>query len=219
MSQCSNCHRELPGFETLCLQCFEAGYERVMHPKQWWQRVQLRPQFARNNIIGFSVLFGFAFVLLRFDFPYFHARHMRTTEISVLLSTLFACIAFFHGQEKSQPASVPPRVKREIDWRRFGFLAAAEIAAGIVLYALFTVTSEVVLAGFVMASFVIFQIDIFDPKRNRSIGSLLGIVTAVLATVCFAIGNATHRDVWTRLMFVGFSLQATLIALDRWADL
>ena len=41
MSRCPYCRRELPGFETVCQRCFEAGYEHVAHSKSKWQSRQL----------------------------------------------------------------------------------------------------------------------------------------------------------------------------------
>jgi len=55
MSRCPCCRRELPGVETLCDQCFRAGYDRVTHPQPWWHR--LRPRFARGNFAAFSAIF------------------------------------------------------------------------------------------------------------------------------------------------------------------
>ncbi len=124
MSRCSYCRCELPGLETLCQQCFEAGCDRIAHPKQWWQRFQLRPQFTRDNFIGFSLLFTVSFASLRFDFPYFHARHMWNTETSALIATLIGCLAFFHhGGDKSEVG--PTRAKKfdqRMNWKRFALL-------------------------------------------------------------------------------------------------
>jgi hypothetical protein len=58
VSQCPYCRRELPGFETLCQDCFEAGYDQVLHPIPWWRRMRL----TYNSLYVF--LFVFFYVLI-----------------------------------------------------------------------------------------------------------------------------------------------------------
>jgi hypothetical protein len=94
VSRCVYCHHELPGSETLCRECFEAGYHRLLHPRPWWR--QVRPRLNRSNALGFLVLFVFCFILLRFDFPQFHSRHMKTAGASAVIAALIACTSFFH---------------------------------------------------------------------------------------------------------------------------
>jgi hypothetical protein len=82
MSRCPYCDRELPGFETLCQQCFEAGYEQVAHPKTWWQRRQFWRQWPRLTL---DIFYIFVFVLLLlWGHSLFHTRLLRYHRLSVL---------------------------------------------------------------------------------------------------------------------------------------
>src|SRR5437016_5793026 len=45
MPRCSDCHCDLPGFETLCSKCLEARYSELSHPKSVLESMQ---QFASN---------------------------------------------------------------------------------------------------------------------------------------------------------------------------
>jgi multisubunit Na+/H+ antiporter MnhC subunit len=64
MSRCPYCHRELPGFETLCQRCFEAQYSQVATP--WWQRRQLwHPPMLTPDLLQLFV-FAFVYTLLVF---------------------------------------------------------------------------------------------------------------------------------------------------------
>lgn len=68
MSRCPYCRRELPGFKTLCQKCFEAGYERITHPKPWWQRRQwpkLTPEVVHVFTLVFLVLWGHSVLHIR----------------------------------------------------------------------------------------------------------------------------------------------------------
>jgi hypothetical protein len=221
MSLCPYCRRELPGLETLCQQCFEAEYDRQAHPKPWWQRFHMRPQFTRDNFIGFFLLFTFAFASFRFDFPYFHARHMRTTESSTLISTLIACIAFFRqGKDKLRPVVAPfGNARGKIDWHQFVLLAGVEVAAGFLLYLLCTFLPRGAQFPLGVTSFVILQMDILIPSRRRSLGSLLCAITAVPATICGIAWSMADQAVWLRLALVNGCLMAGLILLDRWEEL
>ena len=58
MSRCPYCGRELPGFETLCQKCLDAGYDRIAHPMPWWQRMR----FTQDCVYVF--LFVFFYVLI-----------------------------------------------------------------------------------------------------------------------------------------------------------
>ena len=60
MSRCPYCRRELPGFETLCQKCFEAGYDRIAHPTPWWQRMR----FAQDCVHVFLFVFVYAYLIL-----------------------------------------------------------------------------------------------------------------------------------------------------------
>jgi len=216
MSRCSYCDRELPGFEALCRECFEAGYERLVHPKPWWVRFQLRPRFTRDNFIGFFVFFVFFVATLRFDFPYFHVRHMQTTGTSALI----ACVAFFYeGEGRSQPDGASSgRVKQPVDWRHLALLGAGEVAVSLFLYLLFAFLPVAVEWIFALVGGVIIQYDILFPRWKRSLGSVLGAITAVPGTACMIAWMITDRDLWLRLTIVGISLSAALIVLDRWED-
>ncbi len=223
MSYCSCCRRDLPGLETLCQQCFEAGCDRLAHSKPWWQRFQLWPQFTWDNFIGFSLLFAIVFVSLRFDFPYFHPRHMRTTETSALMSTLFACTAFFH-RPKGKSQVVAARLNTfeyKTNWRRFSLLVAAEAIAGLFLYTLFTFIPVGLQMLITVAGWVIVEIEIWTFPKNRSLGSVLSAITGVAGFLCLLAWRITHREVWSRLGLVGGCLIAGLILLDRrqeWLD-
>jgi len=223
MSRCSYCHRELAGLETLCQQCFEAQYDQLSHPKPRWQRFQLRPQFTRDNFIGFALLFTVSFASLRFDFPYFHARHMRTTETSALISTLIACVAFFHqGRDKSQIVAAPSNVpEHKMDWRRFTLLVVAEAVVGLFLYALFTFIPVALQVLITVASWVIVAIETWTFPKNKSLGSLLSAITSAAVFLCWLAWRITYEQVWSRVELVGVCLMAGLIFLDRrqeWLD-
>jgi len=220
MSHSSYCHRDLPGLETLCQQCFEAGYDHVVHPKSWRQRFQLRPRFTQDNFIGFLIFFLFFFVMFRFDFPYCHVRHMWTARSSGLFSALMACVAFFYEGRERLPSSATPSgsIGREIYWRRLSVMVAAEVAVGLMFYGLFTFLPLAVEVIFALIAGVIIQYDIIFPNPKKSLGSLLGMITAVPGTACLIAWSVTDRDIWLRLMVVGLSLSATLIVLDRRED-
>jgi len=47
MPHCSDCRRELPGFETLCSKCYDARYARMGHPKPFEELVR---QFLSNPL-------------------------------------------------------------------------------------------------------------------------------------------------------------------------
>ena len=211
MSRCAYCRRELPGLETLCQQCFENGYDGLVHPKPWSYR--LRPRLTRGNLVGFFILFVFSFVLFRFDFPDFRARHMKTTETSSLISILIACVAFFYESKGKSESVILPR--RNFETRsilgRLMLLVAVELIVGLFLYFM----PMAVLVIFAFVGLVIVQNDIFDPIRTKSLGSLLCAITAVPATFCFIAWRITDQDVWLRFMLVGQSLMAALIFLDR----
>ena len=133
MSRCPYCRRELPGMETLCDQCFRAGYERVTHPRPWWHR--LFPRFARGNFAGFSALCVVGFAIWRFDFPLFRARRMHSTDTSLILAALFACWAFFIDTKAKSPDATP--LEAQFRWSGFLELAVGLIVLGALRYTLF----------------------------------------------------------------------------------
>jgi hypothetical protein len=47
MPRCSDCHCELPGFETLCSKCFEARYSELGRPKSFLQSMR---QYVSNPL-------------------------------------------------------------------------------------------------------------------------------------------------------------------------
>jgi len=200
--------------ETLCDQCFRAGYDRVTHPKPWWHR--LRPRFSRGNFAAFSAFFVLGFAIWRFDFPAFRARWMHSTDTSLILAALIACASFFiDTKEKSSDV---PRLEGTFDWPRFLQLAAGEIVIGAFLYVVFILTPTWVAVIFGLISWIVVQIDIFDPKRTRSLGSRLYAVTAIPSTLCFIVWRITNQDVWMTRMLVCCTLMAGLTVLDRWKD-
>lgn len=227
MPRCSNCGCDLPGLETLCQQCFEAGYDRLAQPKPWWRRFQLRPRFTRDNFIGSIFVFTLLFARLRFDFPYSHARHMWTTETSALFSAFFACIAFFYeGRAKSRAVVEASSSRTSTGYGRSTYarlllLVVCEITAGTLLYGLFTVMPLALQALVTVASWTIVSIEVGTFPKNKSMGSFLGAVTGVASFSCGVAWGITGQEVWSRLMLVGGCLMAALIFLDRrqeWLD-
>jgi hypothetical protein len=223
MSRCCYCQRELPGLETLCQACFDAGYDRVVHPKPWWQRVQLRPRFTRANVIGFFVSLALAFVLLRFDFPYFRAHRMWNTGPSALLSILIASFAFFY-QARLRSAVVATHanslagansLKPKLNLRKLVLLVVIEAAAGLLLCSLFMfvpLAVQILIAG---ASCVIVEFENMTFPKNRSLGSFLCGLTALASVCCAVAWRVTGQELWSRWMVVGVCLMAGLVFLDR----
>jgi hypothetical protein len=167
--------------------------------------------------------FTVSFASLRFDFPYFHARHMRTTETSALISTLIACVAFFHqGRDKSQIVAAPSNVpEHKMDWRRFTLLVVAEAVVGLFLYALFTFIPVALQVLITVASWVIVAIETWTFPKNKSLGSLLRAITSAAVFLCWLAWRITYEQVWSRVELVGVCLMAGLIFLDRrqeWLD-
>lgn len=218
MSRCVYCRRRLSGFETLCQECLEAGYDRLVHPKPWWHR--LRPHLTRGNLFGFSLLFVFSFLLFRFDFPYFHIRHMKTTQTSAVIATAIACAAFFHhdrGQSKST-AALARSLENRPTWGVVALFVVVELLAGLLLYAVFTFVSMTVGVIIALVGWAAIRVDIFDPLRTNSLWSRLSAITAVPATAFFIAWRVTDQGVWLMLMLVGSTLMGGLVLLDRWED-
>ena len=190
----------------------------MVHPKPWWHR--LRPRLTRGNAFGFCFLFILCFAMLRFDFPHFHARHRRTTETSTAISTLIACGAFFREDKgKSESAIVRPQSSvRPFEWGHFMLLGAGELMAGVLLYAVFTFTPMAVQVSFGFVSGVIAQIDIFDPKRTKSLGSLWCAITGAPLLLCLIVWRMTDQASWLTAMLVCGTLMAGLTILDRLED-
>ena len=52
MSQCPDCGRDLPGFQTLCSKCYDARYSDVGHPKSLLESIrQLGSNPIRRQVI------------------------------------------------------------------------------------------------------------------------------------------------------------------------
>jgi len=69
-----------------------------------------------------------------------------------------------------------------------------------------------------LISWAIIANDNIDPKKNKSLGSLLCGITAIPVVSCGVAWRMTHEDVWSRLMLTGGALMAALIFFDRRAD-
>jgi hypothetical protein len=97
MSRCPYCRRELTGFETLCKDCFEAGYDRIVHPVPWWQRI--RPTY--DSLYEFLFVFGYLYLLLRIN------RDNRPTMtgliVLALLFAVFTILIGFATRDSSKP--------------------------------------------------------------------------------------------------------------------
>jgi hypothetical protein len=92
MSRCPYCDRELPGFETLCQECFEAGYEQVGHPKSFWQRRDLLRQWPKltPNAVYF---FLFVFLIL-WGHSLLHIRILDRYHRVSILDSPFVWLAY-----------------------------------------------------------------------------------------------------------------------------
>jgi hypothetical protein len=102
---------------------------------------------------------------------------------------------------------------------RFLLLLLGEAVAGVFLYALFTFMPTAVQIPIVLAAWAMLAYDnIFHPKKNRSLGSLLCTITGIPVFCCGVAWRITHEDVWSRLALTGACLMAALIFLDRRQD-
>ena len=81
MSRCTYCRRDLPGFETICQDCLEAGYDRVAHPTPWWKQFRL----TTRSLYAFLFVFVYASVILRIN-----RDHHPTMTGRVLLALILA---------------------------------------------------------------------------------------------------------------------------------
>jgi hypothetical protein len=116
------------------------------------------------------------------------------------------------GQSEGRPAHA-----------RFLLLLLGEAVAGVFLYGVFTFTPTAVqmLVAFV-AWAIIFYDNTVHPKKNKSLASLLCVITAISVFFFGLAWRNTHEDVWSRLALAGACLMAALIFLDRrqeWFDL
>lgn len=65
MPRCPYCRRTLPGVETLCQTCFDAGYGRVTAPNPWW--LSLRPTLTWTSLCTFLFYLLPTFLIFRID--------------------------------------------------------------------------------------------------------------------------------------------------------
>jgi 4-amino-4-deoxy-L-arabinose transferase-like glycosyltransferase len=86
MSHCPYCRRSLPGFETLCQQCFEAGYEHITHPTPWWG--QFRLTYRSLYVFFFSFVYGFIIFSINRD----HRLPMLTLAILAFALAAFLIV-------------------------------------------------------------------------------------------------------------------------------
>lgn len=113
MSRCPYCESELPGFETVCQKCFEAGYDRVTDTRPWWQRRELwhRPRLTLSILYMF--LFGFAFLFVNFllDAHVFHTAPTRDIKALALASFVIALIIALIESTRRKPSKDPKQKK------------------------------------------------------------------------------------------------------------
>jgi hypothetical protein len=103
-------------------------------------------------------------------------------------------------------------------YERFLLLLLGEAVAGVFLYAVFTFMPTAVQMVITLISWAIIANDNIDPKKNKSLGSLLCGITAIPVVYCCVAWRVTHEDVWSRLMLTGGCLMGALIFFDRRAD-
>jgi hypothetical protein len=149
---------------------------------------------------------------------------MRTTGTSVLIAVLFACAAFFFGKKDGSGAATEPfgNFIRNVNWRSFALLAVAELAAGILLYVVFTLLPFFLQVIIVLVSWLVLLIEWGNFPKNRSLGSFLGAINGAAGLALLVAWRITHNEVLSRLLLVTACLTAALIFLDRrqqWFDL
>lgn len=113
MSRCPYCESELPGFETVCQSCFEAGYDRVTDTRPWWQRRELwhRPRLTREILHGFLFLFAVCFVIFFVRYRMFPIYlHLTIKHITVLSLVLAATTALIESTRR-KPSKDPKQKK------------------------------------------------------------------------------------------------------------
>jgi hypothetical protein len=104
-------------------------------------------------------------------------------------------------------------------YARLLLLLLAEVASGVVIYALFTFMPTAVQVPITVAAWaILFYDSTFHPKKNKSLGSLLCAFTGIPVFACGIAWRVTHQDVWSRLALTGACLMAALIFLDRRQD-
>lgn len=91
MSHCPYCRRELTAFDTICKECYEAGYDRVTHPKPWWKPSWSfrQPRFTLSCLYVFLFTFGYFFVDFRF---FWHSSNNRAVLAASAIALVMAVI-------------------------------------------------------------------------------------------------------------------------------
>jgi len=68
----------------MCQQCFEKEYDRVAHPKPWWQRH--RPRLTLRSLYAFLFVFVYGYILLGIN----RDRHLTMMDLVCLALILAA---------------------------------------------------------------------------------------------------------------------------------
>jgi len=102
MSRCPYCRRELPGFETLCQECFEAGYDRIVHPMPWWKRLRLRLTYESMYVFLFIFVYVYLLAAINRD------SHPTMPELALLACMLAAFLVLIDigMRDSGEPKSV-----------------------------------------------------------------------------------------------------------------
>jgi drug/metabolite transporter (DMT)-like permease len=86
MSRCQYCRCEVPGLATLCDKCFEAGYDRVVNPKPWRQRID-----TLRGLYVFLFVFCYGVIMLQVNRD-LHATMVDIAAIAFVLAALLTVI-------------------------------------------------------------------------------------------------------------------------------
>jgi len=97
MAECPDCGCDLPDFQTLCKECYEARYTVL---GQLRRSKSFRERLTRDNVIFFLATFAFAFLEFRFDTrswlpPFTGTYHTMPTKTAVLTASVLASLAFY----------------------------------------------------------------------------------------------------------------------------
>jgi hypothetical protein len=107
-------------------------------------------------------------------------------------------------------------------YARLLLLLLGEAAAGVFLYALFTfMPTAVQMIATITAWGVLAYDNTVHPRKTKSLGTLLCVITAIPVCACGIAWRITHEEVWSRLALTGACLIAGLIFLNRreeWLD-
>jgi hypothetical protein len=104
-------------------------------------------------------------------------------------------------------------------YARLALLIVGWATAGVLLYVLSMFLPVEILAFIAIGAWAIVKLDTVS-RKNRSLASLLCLITCLLTGVCAVALRITpwHDYLLGRLIFVGLCLGAGLILLDRRAD-